>query len=199
MYKALDDSSKNQYKAQAEKAKAEFIEEYGEDAMKFGPRSKGKVDELEQEEERHSVERGGGDGGSGGGGDGGGDSAWEKRGISTSDKIPAKGLPNGWTTRVVPRKDKSQSDTYWYSPVMLYKFRSMSAVKTFLKLLEETKGDEVRANKLLQSSGKKLKSADATADVSDRKKVKKSKTVVAEKNDKDISDGDEMPEAWADC
>ena len=192
MYKALDDTTKNQYKAQAEKAKAEFIEEYGEDAMKFGPRSKGKVDELEQEEERDSVERGGGGGG-------GGDSTGEKRGISTSDKIPAKGLPNGWTTRVVPRKDKSQSDTYWYSPVMLYKFRSMSAVKTFLKLLEETKGDEVRANKLLQSSGKKLKSADATADVSDRKKVKKSKTVVAEKDDKDISDGDEMPEAWADC
>ena len=188
MYKALDDTTKNQYKALAEKAKAEFIEEYGEGAMKFGPRSKGKVDELKQEEERHSVERGGG-----------GDSTGEKRGISTSDKIPAKGLPNGWTTRVVPRKDKSQSDTYWYSPVMLYKFRSMSAVKTFLKLLEETKGDEVRANKLLQSSGKKLKSADATADVSDRKKVKKSKTVVAEKNDKDISDGDEMPEAWADC
>ena len=196
MYKALDDTTKNQYKALAEKAKAEFIEEYGEGAMKFGPRSKGKVDELKQEEERHSVERGGG----GGGGGGGGDSTGEKRGISTSDKIPAKGLPNGWTTRVVPRKDKSQSDTYWYSPVMLYKFRSIPAVKTFLNFLEESNGDEVRAHILFQSLSKKLKSTDAAiAAVGDRKKAKKSKTVVAARSDEDISDDDEMPDAWADC
>ena len=83
---------------------------------------------------------------------------------------------------------------------MLYKFRSIPAVKTFLNFLEESNGDEVRAHVLFQSSGKKLKSTDAAiAAVGDRKKAKKSKTVVAVKSDEDISDGDEMPDAWADC
>lgn len=53
---------------------------------------------------------------------------------STLSQIPsqsASGLPEGWMTKLVPRKNGSSSDRYFFSPAKSYKFRSKAQVKRF--------------------------------------------------------------------
>ena len=58
----------------------------------------------------------------------------------------AVGFPQGWKKRVVPRmhttEGKKSADTYYYSPVKGYKFRSRPEVQLFLGLLGKAMGDE---------------------------------------------------------
>lgn len=85
--------------------------------------------------------------------------------ISSSDVVvqPAKGLPNGWTTRVVHRKnDESKSDTYWFSPQNSYRFNSKRQMMRYCACLEQAGGDESAAFDLY-SKDKKRKPDDAPA------------------------------------
>lgn len=208
-YKTLDDGTKQWYKSAYDSARAKYKEEYGEDAMKLGPRSKGKVNKKEKKkqadvkesEKQASAKSGGSDVD---------DSTVETHGkkdyASEFPANPANGLPTGWTMRVAPRPNKpSQKDKYWYSPVQSYKFPSIPQVKRFLEMLKETDGDEKKAYKLLN----KRKSVDATDNTDDskkakKKKKKKTKKVAVEKTTDENEDGsvsevdDGMPDAW-DC
>ena len=58
---------------------------------------------------------------------------------------PAKGLPDGWTLRRVPRKCGQKTDPYWFSPGMSYKFSSLPQVRRFLDCLASAGGDEAAA------------------------------------------------------
>jgi hypothetical protein len=59
---------------------------------------------------------------------------------------PATDFPQGWTKRVIPRDNvsagKKAFDTYYYSPVQGYKFRSRPEVRLFLELLARVGGDD---------------------------------------------------------
>ena len=134
-----------------------------------------------------------------------GDDAMDRRARSKF----VEGLPTGWTTRIVPRKAQSRtnSDTYWYSPIQSYFFPSMAKVKRFLKMLEETGGDEVKAFQLCSCQRNKTKRNDAPSiTVDDGKTGKKRKSrnirleevVVVKCADEDVneSEDDEMPESW---
>jgi len=208
-YKTLDDGTKQWYKSAYDSARAKYKEEYGEDAMKLGPRSKGKVNKKEKKkqadvkesEKQASAKSGGSDVD---------DSTVETHGkidfASEFPENPANGLPTGWMIRVAPRPNKpSQKDKYWYSPVQSYKFPSIPQVKRFLEMLKETDGDEKKAYKLLN----KRKSVDATDNTDDskkakKKKKKKTKKVAVEKTTDENEAGsvsevdDGMPDAW-DC
>jgi len=58
-------------------------------------------------------------------------------------------FPPGWNKRVIPRENQSAGkkshDTYYYSPVQGYKFRSRPEVRQFLEMLARRMGDEVGA------------------------------------------------------
>ena len=85
---------------------------------------------------------------------------------SDSAAQSAKGLPDGWTTRVVPRKtedSKKQSDKYWFSP-KLYKFNSKPQLHRFCELMEQVAGDEAAAYALYLKD-KKRKPNDASVTV----------------------------------
>jgi hypothetical protein len=74
----------------------------------------------------------------------------EVNGSSNSPAQPANDLPDGWTTRVVPRKSdnpnsRRKSDTYWFSPQNSYKFNSKPRVHLFCAFLEQVGGDEAAA------------------------------------------------------
>lgn len=61
---------------------------------------------------------------------------------------PAPEFGDGWTTRTLVRansKGSKSSDTYYYSPVMQFKFRSKIQVEKFLQCLEKSNGDEAKA------------------------------------------------------
>lgn len=65
--------------------------------------------------------------------------------ISSSDS--PSGLPNGWTMKTFKRmsgKTSGTTDSYWYSPQLKYKFRSMRACKLYIEILNEPgiDGDE---------------------------------------------------------
>lgn len=190
-YKALDFNARKRYRDMAAKARAEHVEKHGEDAMKLGPRSKDTAGKKKQKEEAVAGAK------SGRNSD---DSTGEKPSDSTLDVIPstpAKGMPHGWITRAVPRKNQSnrtKADTVWYSPVESYTFKSAAEAKKFQEMTEKTNGDETKAYRLLHPNGKQLKGADAAnAALNDSKKSKKSKKVVAEKGnkDKDSTDSEE--------
>jgi hypothetical protein len=97
---------------------------------------------------------------------------------------PAEGLPTGWTTRVFRRPGRSsrtnRSDRFWYSPIHLFRFRSMVKVEQFLERLDEVNGDEVMAYKLCTDRTKNCTTTNSTdiADivVYDRKGAKKRAT-----------------------
>eukprot|EP00578_Thalassiosira_sp_NH16_P000369 CAMPEP_0181140362 /NCGR_PEP_ID=MMETSP1071-20121207/35265_1 /TAXON_ID=35127 /ORGANISM="Thalassiosira sp., Strain NH16" /LENGTH=1283 /DNA_ID=CAMNT_0023227311 /DNA_START=344 /DNA_END=4195 /DNA_ORIENTATION=+ len=58
---------------------------------------------------------------------------------------PAEGLPEGWVTRKIPRKNPRDSrvDTRWYSPELNLRFRSIHDAKTFAERVEASgKGEE---------------------------------------------------------
>ena len=74
--------------------------------------------------------------------------------------LPAEAAPefgDGWTTRTLKRpnaKGTKLSDTYFYSPVMQFKFRSTIQVRKFLNCLEKCDGDEgmaIREFKMLSN------------------------------------------------
>jgi Methyl-CpG binding domain len=55
--------------------------------------------------------------------------------------------PDGWTKRVYRRangKSKGRLDSYWYSPVMHYRLRSLPEVKAFMKIASEATGNDER-------------------------------------------------------
>ncbi|KAK1748201.1 TFIIS central domain-containing protein [Skeletonema marinoi] len=58
-------------------------------------------------------------------------------------------FPPGWNKRVIPRENQSagkkSNDTYYYSPIQGYKFRSRPEVRQFLEMLARRMGDEVGA------------------------------------------------------
>jgi hypothetical protein len=86
---------------------------------------------------------------------------------ASSDVVaqPAKGLPDGWTTRTVPRKnDESKSDPYWFSPQNSYKFNSIPQVNRFCAYLEQAGGDEAAAFVLYSKDKKKKKPDDLPAE-----------------------------------
>jgi hypothetical protein len=76
---------------------------------------------------------------------------------SPADGAPAAGLPDGWTQRLVPRKNGHRFDPYWFSPKMSHRFNSLPQVRRFLDCLERVGGDEVVAYDSYSSNGKKKK------------------------------------------
>ena len=97
-------------------------------------------------------------------------SANEKYGFDGRPANPAEGLPPGWTTRAFRRPGQSnkhnKSDRFWYSPIQLYRFRSMVKVEQFLERLDEVNGDEVMAYKLCNDRTKNCTTTNST-DISD--------------------------------
>ena len=76
---------------------------------------------------------------------------------------PAEGLPTGWTTRVFRRKGQhNKSDRFWYSPIQLFRFRSMVKVEQFLERLNGVNGDEVMAYKLCNDRTKNCATTNST-------------------------------------
>jgi hypothetical protein len=58
------------------------------------------------------------------------------------------GWPAGWTKSVVKRQSGATAgtqDSYWYTPTLEYKLRSMKEVKRFMAALATAKGDEKEA------------------------------------------------------
>jgi hypothetical protein len=78
---------------------------------------------------------------------------------SPADGAPAAaaGLPEGWTQRLVPRKNGHRFDPYWFSPKMSHRFNSLPQARRFLDCLERVEGDEVVAFDMYSSNGKKKK------------------------------------------
>jgi len=62
---------------------------------------------------------------------------------------PAPEYGEGWTTRTLPRisisKGSKNSDTYFYSPLLKFRFRSRIKVEKFLECLKKCDGDEGKA------------------------------------------------------
>lgn len=281
-YRGLDDDAKKWYKASSDNAIARFKEEFGDDAMKLGPRSKKKVD-AKKRKEQVAAKMLAGDGGgtdesekfSNGGGSPTGDNildtpavpafglpdGWMKRtvtrwnksftywfspdksykfntmndvkrflallGETDGDEVsalklysrnwrtidptadvaePAAGLPHGWKTRLVPRKDGEKSDRYWYSPEQAYRFPSMTKVKKFQEMLNKAGGNEVKAYERFTIHVKKRKSMDVVTTADDRgKKTKESKKIAVKKNEEDDEVGsksdeeEKMPDAWVEA
>lgn len=69
--------------------------------------------------------------------------------------LPASEFGEGWKVRKVPRLKGTHSDSYYYSPIMGYKFRSKAEVGRFLEHLEEANGDESIAIDIFKGSKKK--------------------------------------------
>lgn len=107
----------------------------------------------------------------------------ESNASSDSAAQSAKGLPDGWTKGVVPRKtddSKKKSDNFWFSPLK-YKFNSKPQVHRFCACLEQVDGDEAAAY-ALYLKGKKRKPNDVPVTVksstkNDSTKKRKSDTV----------------------
>jgi hypothetical protein len=163
---ALDDNEKKRFKDIADEAKAKFLEEYGEDAfLKTNKKSKktkktknlatnndiGSADSNGSEVKMQNLD---------------GSRGHPATGENASSDVvvqPAKGLPDGWTTRTVTRKnDDSKSDPYWFSPKNFYKFNSIPQVNRFCAYLEQVGGDEAAAF-VLYSKDKKKKPDDLPA------------------------------------
>lgn len=163
---ALDDNEKTRFRVIADEAKAKFLEEYGEDAfLKTNKKTKktkktknlatnndiGSADSNGSEVKMQNLD---------------GSRGHPATGENASSDVvaqPAKGLPDGWTTRTVPRKnDDSKSDPYWFSPKNFYKFNSIPQVNRFCAYLEQVGGDEAAAF-VLYSKDKKKKPDDLPA------------------------------------
>jgi len=69
--------------------------------------------------------------------------------------LPASEFGEGWKVRKVPRSNGTHTDSYYYSPIMGYKFRSKAEVGRFLEHLEEANGDESIAIDMYKGSKKK--------------------------------------------
>lgn len=180
---------------------ARFKEEHGEDALKHSKKKKKEKKNKSKKEAKAS--KGGGkdsatapasDGGAKGkkakkegskGGDDNGKKGAARQSLFNIDAVPAKGLPEGWTTRDVPRKNKPGAhDRYWFSPALQHKFRSKAEVDRFRSKLKDAGGDESRAWELYSKSEKDRSAASA-------RKRKKSDADASVKDD-----GSEVPSAW---
>ena len=69
---------------------------------------------------------------------------------------PAEEFPVGWTMKKIPRKNKNTAshDTYYFSPVQNYKFKSRPEVTRYLQCLDEVNGDETAALGLFRGNTK---------------------------------------------
>jgi hypothetical protein len=82
-----------------------------------------------------------------------------------SDKhIPSKvavGFPPGWTMRLISRivNNKKRGNNWYYSPKLEYPFQTKGKANDFVKLLEQTNGDEEEAMILFTKRGKGKKTA----------------------------------------
>jgi len=83
-----------------------------------------------------------------------------------------EGLPDGWEIRDIPRirgrnrKGHKQTDTYYYSPGLKFKFRIKTDIHRFLDHLEKSNGDERMAINMFHgrstANGEDSKSASST-------------------------------------
>ncbi|KAL9184826.1 hypothetical protein ACHAXT_002603 [Thalassiosira profunda] len=182
-YRELSEDERKRYKDKADAAKAQFLKEHGEDALKRGKRkNKQSVTNGSARKRADSV-----------------GSHPTEAGMTHIASEPAKGLPEGWVTRAVPRKSGDKSDIYWFSPGESYKFRSMAEVKRYRKSLKRADGDEVAAMKLFKEGEKGGKGKRQKTEA-----VKEEVETVGEGDSgsekdpggSDGSDEDEEPEAW---
>jgi hypothetical protein len=71
------------------------------------------------------------------------------------DAYPGDGdWPSGWKKRVYERQtgaSKGQLDSYWYTPKLQVKLRSMAEIRRWLAAMEKTKGDEEAARQIYKS------------------------------------------------
>jgi hypothetical protein len=79
--------------------------------------------------------------------------------IASSDSPP--GLPTGWkmkTFRRMAGKSAGNTDSYWYSPQLMHRFRSMKGCKLFIEILNEPgiAGDESVAFNQFKKRGFRL-------------------------------------------
>lgn len=162
-WKSLGDDGKKPYNDAAAAAKAKYIEEHGEDALKR-KKSKMKKKKKKDSAKKDTAAKDGEQNyvvalfvfpqyfltaphlldkpSSGGKKQPPGDD------LAHIPSKPAEGFPSGWITRLMPRKTGDKSDTYWFSPAKGYKFRSKAEVERFLKCLETADGDEDAAHEL---------------------------------------------------
>jgi hypothetical protein len=66
------------------------------------------------------------------------------------DEIPG-GWPEGWTKRTFERQSgesKGHTDSYWYTPILKMKLRSIKEIKRFMGYLHDSSGDEAQAWKI---------------------------------------------------
>jgi hypothetical protein len=78
--------------------------------------------------------------------------------------IPSKvavGFPPGWTMRLISRivNNKKRGNNWYYSPNLEYPFQTKGKANDFVKLLEQTNGDEKEAMILFTKRGKCKKAA----------------------------------------
>jgi len=58
---------------------------------------------------------------------------------------PAVDFPEGWITRTIPRSKGEKTDTFYFSPILGFKFRSKPEVRRFLAEFADCGGDEGKA------------------------------------------------------
>ncbi|KAL9184797.1 hypothetical protein ACHAXT_002574 [Thalassiosira profunda] len=182
-YRELSEDERKRYKDKADAAKAQFLKEHGEDALKRGKRKK-KQSSTNGSARKRADSLG---------------SHPTEAGMTHIASEPAKGLPEGWVTRAVPRKSGDRSDTFWFSPEESYKFRSMAEVKRYRKSLKRADGDEVAAIKLFKEGekGGKVKRQKKEAVEEEVEKVGEGDSGSdKDPGGSDGSDEDEEPEAW---
>ncbi len=76
-----------------------------------------------------------------------------------SSKSEVSGLPTGWTSKTYERKSgktAGSTDTYFYSPQVGIKFRSIKRCKEFIEIVKEVNGNESQALKLFKERGHKM-------------------------------------------
>lgn len=119
---------------------------------------------------------------------------------------PATDFPPGWNKRIVPRETQSATakktyDTYYYSPVQGYKFRSRPEVRQFLELLSRNAGDEVVAYEEFrrEKSRKRNKSPSATTQSSTAMEVDGKEDVPIARLKKEMGAFDEDTQSESDA
>ena len=76
----------------------------------------------------------------------------------------AEGLPEGWLFRRKKRQTSNQKESFWYSPIHKFKFRSIGAAKQFCQYLEEANGDELKAIVLFKDKTRRSKKTSRHSD-----------------------------------
>jgi len=76
----------------------------------------------------------------------------------------AEGLPEGWLFRRKKRQTSNQKESFWYSPIHKFKFRSIGAAQQFCQYLEEANGDELKAIVLFKDKTRRSKKTSRHSD-----------------------------------